>query len=170
MKTFEKYKIVKEVEKALLIEAHISEIGKTMQFWLPKSKVEQEEGILSVDMMIWENKLEELSHPPAEEYVLIFVNEYEEMEKVYKIFLSASLKKISLNPWAFLPKSQVAEIEELEEDDERGKYCIRVKKWIWDKTLDGIIDSQLNFFNENRDDKDKFTKRNFTLHTIVEDE
>lgn len=145
-------------------------MDRTLQFWLPKSKIEEKNNILTVEEDIWEKKLEELKNPPKEEYVSIYLDEYEEMEKVYKIVLSASLKKINLNPWAFIPKSQVAEIEELEEDNEKGKFCIRAKKWIWKKTLDNIISSQLDYFNEGKEDADLMREKDFKLHTIVEED
>lgn len=100
-----------------------------------------------------------------EEYISIFVNEYEERENVYKIFLSASINDINLNPWTFLPKLQVAEIKELEEDDERGKYCFISEKWIWDVLLNGIIESQLICSND--DTENEISKDDFKLNTTI---
>lgn len=168
MKLFENYKIVKTTEYAQLIEAFVSELEKEVQFWLPKSKVEEKDNFLSVEQEVWDKKLEELKNPPQEELVSIYVDGYEELEKVYKIILSASLGKNNLNPWAFLPKSQVAEVKELSEEDEKGKYSLKVKKWIWEKTLEKIIEEQLKFFNQNKEKKNQFSWDDFELHTLVE--
>ncbi|MCU7559121.1 hypothetical protein N4T42_02235 [Riemerella anatipestifer] len=169
MKLFENYKVVKTTEYAFLIEAFVEEMDKKIQFWLPKAKVEENDNTLSVEQETWDKKLEELKNPPAEEYVWLYVYEYEEMEKAYKIILSASLQKISLNPWAFLPKSQVAEIEELPQDAEDGKFRIKVKKWLWEKTLDSVTEHQLEFFNKDKEDENKFSWKDFELQTKVEE-
>lgn len=101
----------------------------------------------------------------SDEYISIFVNEYEEREDVYKIFLSVSINDINLNPWTFLPKSQIAEIVKLEDNDERGKYCFISEKWIWDVLLNGIIEAQLNCYNDGTENE--ITKDNFKLNTII---
>ena len=55
-----------------------------------------------------------------EECVFVYVDKYEELEKSYKLILTATLKKINTNPWAFVPKTSVKDLGEIEEN-ERGK-------------------------------------------------
>ena len=93
MKTFENYTIIKETEKALLIKAFISELEKEVEFWLPKSKTEKKDEGLEIDAETWVSKIEELKIPQEEECVFVYVDKYEELEKSYKLILTASLKK-----------------------------------------------------------------------------
>ena len=116
----------------------------------------------------WEEKLEKLKTPIEEDSIFLYVNKYEELEKSYKLILSVSLNKINISPWAFVPKSQVIEITELTENED-WKFCFKIKKWIWDKTLENIIENQLEFFNKDREESEKFNKRNFTLHNQLEE-
>lgn len=168
MKILENITIVKETEKAVLVNVFISEIDKELDFWLPKSKIEIKEESIEMEKDFWEEKLEELKTPIEEDSIFLYVNKYEELEKSYKLILSVSLNKINISPWAFVPKSQVIEITELTENED-WKFCFKIKKWIWDKTLENIIENQLEFFNKDREESEKFNKRNFTLHNQLEE-
>lgn len=168
MKILENITIVKETEKAVLVNVFISEIDKELDFWLPKSKIEIKEESIEMEKDFWEEKLEELKTPIEEDSIFLYVNKYEELEKSYKLILSVSLNKINISPWIFVPKSQVIEITELTENED-WKFCFKIKKWIWDKTLENIIENQLEFFNKDREESEKFNKRNFTLHNQLEE-
>jgi len=48
---------------------------------------------LEIDTETWETKIEELKTPNEEECVFVYVDKYEELEKSYKLILTASLKK-----------------------------------------------------------------------------
>jgi len=93
MKTLENYIIVKETEWAILIKAFVSELEKEVEFWLPKSKAEKKDKGLEIDPETWETKIEELKTPQEEECVFVYVDKYEELEKSYKLILTATLKK-----------------------------------------------------------------------------
>lgn len=168
MKILENITIVKETEKAVLVNVFISEIDKELDFWLPKSKIEIKEESIEMEKDFWEEKLEELKTPIEEDSIFLYVNKYEELEKSYKLILSVSLNKINISPWIFVPKSQVIEITELTENED-WKFCFKIKKWIWDKTLENMIENQLEFFNKDREESEKFNKRNFTLHNQLEE-
>lgn len=168
MKILENITIVKETEKAVLVNVFISEIDKELDLWLPKSKIEIKEESIEMEKDFWEEKLEKLKTPIEEDSIFLYVNKYEELEKSYKLILSVSLNKINISPWAFVPKSQVIEITELTENED-WKFCFKIKKWIWDKTLENIIKNQLEFFNKDREESEKFNKRNFTLHNQLEE-
>lgn len=168
MKILENITIVKETEKAVLVNVFISEIDKELDFWLPKSKIEIKEESIEMGKDFWEEKLEELKTPIEEDSIFLYVNKYEELEKSYKLILSVSLNKINISPWIFVPKSQVIEITELTENED-WKFCFKIKKWIWDKTLENMIENQLEFFNKDREESEKFNKRNFTLHNQLEE-
>ena len=113
MKTFENYTIVKETEWAILIKVFVSELEKEVEFWLPKSKAEKKDKGLEIDPETWETKIEELKTPQEEEYVFVYVDKYEELEKSYKLILTATLKKINTNPWDFCSQNFGQDSEKL---------------------------------------------------------
>ena len=166
MKTFENYTIVKETEWAILIKVFVSELEKEVEFWLPKSKTEKKDEGLEIDTETWETKIEELKTPQEEECVFVYVDKYEELEKSYKLILTATLKKINTNPWAFVPKSLVKELREIEEN-EKGKFYFKIPLWFWEKNLEKIISDTLEFFNKDKEKgEEKFKKNDFKLWSL----
>ena len=166
MKTLENYIIVKETEWAILIKAFVSELEKEVEFWLPKSKAEKKDKGLEIDTETWETKIEELKTPQEEECVFVYVDKYEELEKSYKLILTATLKKINTNPWAFVPKTLVKDLGEIEEN-ERGKFYFKIPRWFWEKNLEKIISDTLEFFNKDKEKgEEKFKKNDFKLWSL----
>ena len=166
MKTLENYIIVKETEWAILIKAFVSELEKEVEFWLPKSKAEKKDKGLEIDSETWETKIEELKTPQEEECVFVYVDKYEELEKSYKLILTATLKKINTNPWAFVPKTSVKDLGEIEEN-ERGKFYFKIPLWFWEKNLEKIISDTLEFFNKDKEKgEEKFKKNDFRLWSL----
>jgi hypothetical protein len=166
MKTLENYIIVKETEWAILIKAFVSELEKEVEFWLPKSKAEKKDKGLEIDTETWETKIEELKTPQEEECVFVYVDKYEELEKSYKLILTATLKKINTNPWAFVPKTLVKDLGEIEEN-ERGKFYFKIPLWFWEKNLEKIISDTLEFFNKDKEKgEEKFKKNDFKLWSL----
>ena len=166
MKTLENYIIVKETEWAILIKAFVSELEKEVEFWLPKSKAEKKDKGLEIDTETWETKIEELKTPQEEECVFVYVDKYEELEKSYKLILTATLKKINTNPWAFVPKTSVKDLGEIEEN-ERGKFYFKIPLWFWEKNLEKIISDTLEFFNKDKEKgEEKFKKNDFKLWSL----
>ena len=113
----------------------------------------------------WETKIEELKTPNEEECVFVYVDKYEELEKSYKLILTASLKKINTNPWAFVPKTLVKDLGEIEEN-ERGKFYFKIPLWFWEKNLEKIISDTLEFFNKDKEEEEKFKKNDFKLWSL----
>ena len=166
MKTLENYIIVKETEWAILIKVFVSELEKEVEFWLPKSKTEKKDVGLEIDTETWETKIEELKTPQEEECVFVYVDKYEELEKSYKLILTATLKKINTNPWAFVPKTLVKDLGEIEEN-ERGKFYFKIPLWFWEKNLEKIISDTLEFFNKDKEKgEEKFKKNDFKLWSL----
>ena len=166
MKTFENYTIVEETEWAILIKVFVSELEKEVEFWLPKSKTEKKDEGLEIDTETWETKIEELKTPQEEECVFVYVDKYEELEKSYKLILTATLKKINTNPWAFVPKTLVKDLGEIEEN-ERGKFYFKIPLCFWEKNLEKIISDTLEFFNKDKEKgEEKFKKNDFKLWSL----
>lgn len=157
MKTIENYTIIKNTDKATLFRCFISEVNQETEFWMQKSKYEEIENIIHIEDDVWEKKLEELKQPKAIPAITIYVENAEELEKTWKLILSAELRNISLSPWLFVPKSLILEIAEKEE-----KIFFKVPQWFWEKSLSQLIKDQLEFFNKDRD-SDFFEKEDFNL-------
>jgi hypothetical protein len=163
MKTIENYTIIKNTEKATLFRCFISEVNEETEFWMQKSKYEEKENTLHIEDDVWEKKLEELKQPKVIPAIVIYVENAEELEKTWKLILSAELKKIALSPWLFVPKSLILEIAEKEE-----KIIFKVPQWFWEKSLSQLIKDQLEFFNKDRD-SDFFEKEDFNLKNKIEE-
>lgn len=163
MKTIEKYTIIKNTDKATLFRCFISEVNEETEFWMQKSKYEEKENTIYIEDDVWENKLEELKQPKVIPAIVIYVENAEELEKTWKLILSAELKKISLSPWLFVPKSLILEIAEKDE-----KIIFKVPLWFWEKSLSQLIKDQLEFFNKDRE-SDFFEKEDFNLKNKIEE-
>ena len=163
MKTIENYTIIKNTDKATLFRCFISEVNEETEFWMQKSKYEEKENTIHIEDDVWEKKLEELKQPKVIPAIVIYVENAEELEKTWKLFLSAELKKISVSPWLFVPKSLILEIAEKDE-----KIIFKVPLWFWEKSLSQLIKDQLEFFNKDRD-SDFFEKEDFNLKNKIEE-
>lgn len=163
MKTIEKYTIIKNTDKATLFRCFISEVNEETEFWMQKSKYEEKENTIHIEDDVWENKLEELKQPKVIPAIVIYVENAEELEKTWKLILSAELRSISLTPWLFVPKSLILEIAEKDE-----KIIFKVPLWFWEKSLSQLIKDQLEFFNKDRE-SDFFEKEDFNLKNKIEE-
>ena len=163
MKTIENYTIIKNTEKATLFRCFISEVNEETEFWMQKSKYEEKENTIHIEDDVWENKLEELKQPKVIPAIVIYVENAEELEKTWKLILSAELRSISLTPWLFVPKSLILEIAEKDE-----KIIFKVPLWFWEKSLSQLIKDQLEFFNKDRE-SDFFEKEDFNLKNKIEE-
>ena len=92
MKTIENYTIIKNTEKATLFRCFISEVNEETEFWMQKSKYEEKENTLHIEDDVWEKKLEELKQPKVIPAITIYVENAEELEKTWKLILSAEIK------------------------------------------------------------------------------
>ena len=163
MKTIEKYTIIKNTDKATLFRCFISEVNEETEFWMQKSKYEEKENTIHIEDDVWEKKLEELKQPKVIPAIVIYVENAEELEKTWKLILSAELRSISLTPWLFVPKSLILEIAEKDE-----KIIFKVPLWFWEKSLSQLIKDQLEFFNKDRE-SDFFEKEDFNLKNKIEE-
>ena len=138
----------------------------------PPTKEELEEILETIQKQLEDPKFEEhweflhqLKTPQEEECVFVYVDKYEELEKSYKLILTATLKKINTNPWAFVPKTLVKDLGEIEEN-ERGKFYFKIPLWFWEKNLEKIISDTLEFFNKDKEEEKKFKKNDFKLWSL----
>lgn len=167
MRTISTFSIIKEVEKATLFNAFLEELTEEKEFWLPNSKFEIVDDQLEIDDDFWKDKLEEFQNPTKEDEVILYVENFEEAEKSYKVFLSAKLQDMKIKPLLFLPKSIVSEPKKIDTEDEEN-YCFLIPSWFWEKTLPDVIEKQLSFFNQDRE-AELLTKSDFKLLNKIEE-
>lgn len=162
MKTLNQIEVIKETEKAILVKAFVSELEKEMEFWLPKSKVELDGDSITIDENIWSDKIEEFKNPEEKSSMVISVQSYEELENSVKLVLDAKLGKISLSPWFYVPKSLILSIDETDSEEEE-KYQVTIQDWFWEKAYKTMVESQLEFYNKEREEENLFSKKDFKL-------
>ena len=167
MKTIEQFEIIRETEKATLIKSFVSELDLEIEFWLPKSKFEINNDSIEIEDEIWKDKIDEFKTPKETPAVIIYIDKFEEKGNSIKLILSATLKKIDLHPWLFIPKSLVLDQVELDTEDE-DKIYFKVPAWFWEKSITKLVDDQLEFFNKDREEE-HFTENDFKLLTKVEE-
>lgn len=166
MKTIENYTIIKNTENATLFKCFIAELAAELEFWLPKSKYEEKENSIFIGDDVWTKKLEELKQPKEISSIFIYVKEAEELEKSWKLILSAEIKNISLHPWLFIPKSLILENKEIDTDADEKIY-FKVPLWLWEKSYSKLIEDNLEFFNKDREEP--FCKNDFKLKNKIEE-
>lgn len=163
MKTIVDFVIRKETEKATLFEISIE--GEPTPIWLPNSKFEIIDDAIEIEEDYWKSKLEELENAPENSTIIhIDKSNVVPTDKSYKLILSAQLKKLSITPFLFLPKSLV--LDEGNLDSDLFDYFVKVPTWLWDKQLNSVINSQLDFYNS---EEKRFGKGDFKLHNTTEE-
>ena len=167
MKKIQNFTVKKEKEFATLFQITDSEFENPITIWLPNSKFEIIDDILEIDEPFWEEKRNEILNPVIES-VTIIVSEDSQIsgEKSLKIILDAEIKSINIKPFLFIPNSIILEEKKLEENNNIN-FHIKIPLWFWEKTLPIIIEGQLEFFNREKEDADKFQKKDFKLLTEI---
>lgn len=146
-KIIKNFKELRTTEKAILVSATLPEIGREMEFWLPKSKVEIDGQNLLLDEAIYESKLEELKNPKQEEMLIVHSKVSEKGEKATKLILNAQLNEDhDFELWIFIPNSRVESSEEVSEND----FKVTIPEWLYDNSVNAAIDKQLEFFNKEQ--------------------
>ncbi|QOR74628.1 hypothetical protein IMZ16_04125 [Cruoricaptor ignavus] len=155
------FTIKKRTEKAMLVEFNLN--GENITTWFPKSKITKSEDYLEIEEEFWQEKLEEVQNPSTPDSLSVFVEDYEQKEKSVRATLSCKVGNITISPWLFIP-NKVCQI--LGENE--GKAEIKIQKWFWNKAFPEMIQSQLDYLNKDRDEKEMFEAKDFTLLTALE--
>lgn len=143
------YKIVRETEKALLIE-----IDKK-NYWFPKSKITIEKDCIEMDKLFYETVLKE---EIKEALVKVIAEAEDYSEKVFKINLKIKKDAYEAEKFVFIPKSKITELND--------EFLI-FPKWIWDKSIEEILDKEVEYFNKTYEEQ--ITTNDYEIITEVID-
>lgn len=150
MKTFSTFQEVQRTEKAILVKTNVEELNQELSFWLPLSKVEISENILSVPADVWEKKLAELKEPKEVENIKVFSNVYDKGEKATKLSVNVKVPNQDDEKefWVFIPNSQISNVEK-----DNDKFKVTLPQWLWEKSFSNSVQYQLdNFYNKDKED------------------
>lgn len=144
-KTINSYTVLKETEKAILINTKLPEIEQNSDLWLPKSKITIGENIITLDADFYQIKLEEIKNQTSSDNLIEITSKfYEKGDKATKLIIDANFNqdnKIEL--WLFIPNSQIREVKELE-----NSFALFVPEWVYNSSLKSSIEKQLEFYNK----------------------
>jgi hypothetical protein len=135
---FEKVEVcqlVRETEKANLYKVKLigeyTKIEKYEEFWVPKSKLKTENGVLYIESKFWEQKEKEINSKSDD--VLFMPNNYSESEKAYYIGVSIYevISEQSVRRRMFFPKSVAKVVND---------YLL-VPMWLWMKKVEETKES-----------------------------
>lgn len=129
------FKIVKETEKAILLEIE----NKT--FWFPKSKISVNADSIEIEKTIYD---EITNKEVVEKQVQVFLKVEDYSEKVYKLILPIEKGTYKAEKFVFIPKSKVKELK----DD-----SVIFPKWIWEKSINEVLEKEVDFYNSKYDEK-----------------
>ena len=109
-------------------------------YWFPKSKI-----ILSGKTVEMEKEFFEKSTATEikEELVEIFLSFEDYSDKVYKLIVPIKKDTYEAEKFIFIPKSKVKELK-LE--------SAIIPKWIWEKSIEDMLDKEVEYFNKTYDD------------------
>ena len=127
------FKIVKETEKAILLEIE----NKT--FWFPKSFYE-----------------DTIKKEVKEAQVQVFLLPEDYSEKVYKLNVPIEKGTYKTEKFIFVPKSKVTEIK---------SDSVIFPKWIWDKSLEEILNQEVEYYNKTYEEQ--ITTNDYNINTDV---
>lgn len=130
-KTCEK---ITETPKAILLKI------EEKNYWFPKSKISLSGNIVEIEKEFFEKST---AIEIKEELVEIFLNFEDYSDKVYKLIVPIKKDTYEAEKFIFIPKSKVKEL--------KVESAI-IPKWIWEKSLEDMLDKEVEYFNKTYDD------------------
>lgn len=129
------YKQIKETEKALLLEI------ENKNFWFPKSKITVNKDFIEMDRTFYEDTTK---NEVKEAQVQVFLLPEDYSEKVYKLNVPIEKGTYKTEKFIFVPKSKVSEVK---------NDSIIFPKWIWEKSLEEILEKEVEYYNNKYEEK-----------------
>lgn len=145
--TINNYTVIKETEKAILINAKLPELEKEEDFWLPKSKITVAENEITMEKDFYLIKLEEVNNPEPKNDILVEVSSKvsDKGEKATKIIIDVKFnEKTDTELWLYIPNSQIKEVKELD-----GGFILVIPEWVYDSSLKSCIERKLEYYNKD---------------------
>ncbi len=125
---------ITETPKAILLK--IDE----KNYWFPKSKITLSGDTVEMEKEFFEKTTEV---DIKEELVEIFLTFEDYSEKVYKLIVPIKKDSFEAEKFIFIPKSRVKEIK---------KESAIVQKWVWERSVEEMLDKEVEYFNKTYDD------------------
>ena len=144
--TINTYTVIKETEKAILINAKLPELEKETDFWLPKSKITVAENEITMEQDFSLIKLEEVTNPEPKNDILVEVSSKvsDKGEKATKIIIDVKFNKTTdTELWLYIPNSQIKEVKKLD-----NGFILVIPEWVYNSSLKSSIDRKLEFYNK----------------------
>lgn len=141
------FKIVKETEKAILLEIE----NKT--FWFPKSKINVSDNSIEMEKTFFDDTTKK---EVKEAQVQVFLLPEDYSEKVYKLNVPIEKGTYKTEKFVFVPKSKVTEIK---------SDSVIFPKWIWDKSLEEILNKEVEYYNKTYEEQ--ITTNDYDINTDV---
>lgn len=141
------FKIVKETEKAILLEIE----NKT--FWFPKSKINVSDDSIEMEKTFFDDTTKK---EVKEAQVQVFLLPEDYSEKVYKLNVPIEKGTYKTEKFVFVPKSKVTEIK---------SDSVIFPKWIWDKSLEEILNKEVEYYNKTYEEQ--ITTNDYVINTDV---
>ena len=143
------YKTIKETPKALLIEID----GK--KYWFQLSKIEIKDDCIEIPKYIYEEAMEKEVKVAC---VKVFAPLEDYSEKVFKLVVGIKKEAYEAEKFVFVPKNTVVE--------NLSDYVV-FPKWIWEKSLEEILDKEVKYFNDKYNEN--CTTNDYEIITEFED-
>ncbi|WP_134344394.1 hypothetical protein [Flavobacterium psychrophilum] len=124
------YNIIKKTEKALLLEIE----GK--KYWFQLSKIDIKKDYIEIPQDIYDNAM---TNEVKVDCVKIFASFEDYSEKVFKLIVQIKKETYEADKFIFVPKATVVE--------NASDYVV-FPKWIWDKSINEILEKEVSFFND----------------------
>lgn len=165
---FENFTKKRETENAICVEIFIPELDKNYDVWFPNSKITIDGTTIICEDEFWEEKIEELKNPTQPESITFTLSEdsVEKKDKSTKIILDCVLKSLKFKCWLFIPNSLI--LDEGLDTEKDDNYFITIPKWFWKKSSEELINSQLEFYNQSREEENKFSKSDFKFKNKID--
>lgn len=141
------FKIVKETEKAILLEIE----NKT--FWFPKSKINVSDDSIEMEKTFFDDTTKK---EVKEAQVQVFLLPEDYSKKVYKLNVPIEKGTYKTEKFVFVPKSKVTEIK---------SDSVIFPKWIWDKSLEEILNKEVEYYNKTYEEQ--ITTNDYVINTDV---
>lgn len=129
------FKIVKETEKAILLEI------ENKKFWFSLSKITVSADSIEMEKTFFENTTK---NEVKEKQVQVFLIAENYSDKVYKLIIPIEKGTYKAEKFIFIPKSKVKEIKE---------DSVIFPKWIWEKSINEVLEKEVEFYNSKYDEK-----------------
>jgi hypothetical protein len=129
------FKIIRETAKAILLEIEKKE------YWFALSKIKISSDCIEMDQAFFDIATKKEIDSKKVQVFLIPENY---TDKVYKLIVPIEKGTYKTEKFVFIPKSQVQELK---------KDSVIFPKWIWEKSVNEILEKEVEYFNSKYEER-----------------